>query len=109
MNSKTSKRGLPGVTFHAQSRYRARVDELLDDAGARAEIKRILATGQRHGPGRGKWAGHVRLEPGCMLIEDPLDPRVALIVGHGVVMTVVTDRLTGATEMEEGDGYAQRS
>ncbi len=102
-NTISGSRG-PGVTFHAAARYATRVDPSLDKSGARAEIKRIVATGNRYGPGRGRW-GHVRLAHGCVLIEDPLDPNVALVVGDGVVKTVLTMWPSGAADLKGDDEH----
>ena len=107
MTSKMPTPGLPRITFHAAARYRGRVEDHLSNEAVQSQIKRILATGARSGPGRGWWADYVSLPSGYMLIEDPLHPGVALVVGHGVVVTVITDWLVGATDREEGDDDAQ--
>jgi hypothetical protein len=106
-NNNNARTEGPGVTFHVVKRYQERVDDSLDNAAARAEVKRIIATGHRMGPGRGRW-GHVRLAPGCLLVEDPLDPNVALIEGDGVVKTVMIMRPRGAAQTKGGGGYEWR-
>ena len=103
----TSDTGQPAVTHGAIDAYRNRVDGTLDSQSARAEIARITGSGPRSGPDRGKWSQYLRLDPGAMAIEDPLDPGVAVIVQNGVVKTVVTERfyMSSADLRDEEGGY----
>ncbi len=97
----TNQNGLPRVTGHCMARYLERAHKTADRNMACFEVKRIMATGRRYGWGRGRWADYLELRPGCILIEDVLDPGTAVIVGHGVALTTVTE--TMYLHADEGD------
>ena len=95
---------LPRVTGHCMNRYLERAGNAADHNMARFEVKRIMATGRRYGWGRGRWAEYLELRPGCILIEDVLDPGTAVIVGHGVALTTVTEAMYLEVDEEEMNG-----
>lgn len=96
--------GLPRVTGHCMTRYVERAGKAADHNMARLEVKRIMATGRRYGWGRGRWADYLELRPGCILIEDVLDPGTAVIVGHGVALTTVTEAMYLQADEEDAHG-----
>ena len=95
---------LPRVTGHCATRYVERAGKAADHNMACFEVKRIMATGRRYGWGRGRWADYLELRPGCILIEDVLDPGTAVIVGHGVALTTVTEAMYLDSNEEDVNG-----
>jgi len=75
-----------------------------DRNAARCELERIVTSGHRFGWGRGKWADYLELRDGCVVVEDTRDPGTAVIVGHGVALTCVTESMyLDPADMEDGD------
>ncbi len=83
--------GIARVGRHAALRFVERVDDGLTIAEARTEVERILRSGHRHGYGRAKWGQYLQLRDGCVVVEDALNPGVAVIEGHGVALTTVVE------------------
>jgi len=94
---------MPRATAHCLTRMIERTDKARNHNEAREEVHRMLRSGRRFGWGRGKWADYLELRGGCVLVEDVWDPTTALIVGHGVVLTCVTEAMYRDSDNEEAN------